>query len=72
MQEALQRFPHSVQPVHFSVSMTGRKSEKRESRPSVVPTGQTVLHQVRPPRQAITTTTMNVTTATMNTGRLLR
>ena len=50
--------------------MTGRKREKRDSRPRVVPTGQMVLHQVRPPRQARMTIIIKVTAATIRTGRL--
>ena len=70
MHEALQLRSQSPQPLHLSVSMTGLSHEKRERNPSTVPTGQMVLHQVRPPRQASTATTMKVAIATMSTGKL--
>ena len=70
MQEALHCRAQSPQALHFAVSITGRKSEKREKNPSTVPTGQTVLHQVRPLRQARTTSRMSVAAAISSVVRL--
>ena len=52
MQELLQLRSHLRQLVHFSVSMTGLRSEKRESNPNSVPTGQMLLHHQRPRKKA--------------------
>ena len=70
MHEALQLRAQSLQPLHFERSISGRKSEKRDRKPSPVPTGQTVLHHVRPLRHASHATTTNVTTATASVERL--
>jgi hypothetical protein len=43
MQEALQCFPQSPQFLHLSVSMTGARILRLEQKPSIVPTGHTVL-----------------------------
>ena len=59
-----------VHPLHLPVSITGLKRENLETRPSTEPTGQTELHQVRPPFQARMNISTKVTAATMNVGRL--
>ena len=70
MQAALHCREQSPQEVHFAVSITGRKSEKREKNPRTVPTGHTVLHQVRPLRQARMMSRMSVAAAMSSVGRL--
>jgi hypothetical protein len=59
-----------LQLIHFSVSITGFRSEKRDNAPKTVPTGQMVLQYVRPLRHARTATTMNVMAATANVPML--
>ena len=68
MQEALQRFSQVLQSLHFSVSITGRNIAQREKKLSSVPTGQMVLHQVRPFLQARKAITTSVTAAMMTVG----
>ncbi len=70
MHEALQLRAQRPQPLHFDVSITGRKSEWRESSPRSVPTGQTVLHHVRPLRQASHPTPAKVAAATAKVAAL--
>ena len=70
MQAALQLCSHCLQPLHTFASIIGRNIAKREKKLSVVPTGQTVLHQVRPFLQARKATTTKVIAATMKVGRL--
>jgi hypothetical protein len=45
---ALQTLSHILHPPQFVPSISGRTSAKRETHPSAVPTGQTVLHHTRP------------------------
>ncbi len=71
MQADLQLRAQRPQPLHFDVSITGLRSEKRDSRPSTVPTGHTVLHHVRPLRHASMPTTTSVATATPSVAQLL-
>ena len=61
MQEALQALPQRPQLMHLEVSMVWRKSEKRLTRLSVVPTGQMVLQYSRPHSQAQQKITTSVT-----------
>lgn len=70
MHDALQLRAQSLQPLHFDTSKRGRNSERRDNTPSSVPTGQTVLHHVRPLRQARKESPANVTTAMRNIPRL--
>ena len=71
MQEALHLRVQRLHSLHFSASITGLKSEKREKNPSTVPTGQMVLQYVLPLRHARITTAMSVTAAIMKVGMLL-
>ena len=52
MQAALQLRAQRPHPLHLLVSMTGFSHENRDTNPKMVPTGQMVLHQVRPLRHA--------------------
>ena len=63
MHDALQPREHSPQLLHLEVSMVGFSSEKRDSMPRIVPTGQMVLQYVLPPRHANIPITNNVTAA---------
>ena len=71
MHEDLHCFPHSPQSLHFEVSMTGLKMLLLENRPRMVPTGQMLLHHVRPPVHASSVIVMSVRTAAMSTGIVL-
>ena len=51
--------------------MSFNKSEYFAKNPKIVPTGQTVLHQVRPPRHAKTAISTKVTAATTKVVRHL-
>ncbi len=66
MQDALQLREQSLQSTHFDLSITIRKSEKREKKPSTVPTGHIVLQYVLPLRQASIANATSVTPATIN------
>ena len=70
MHDALQLRAQRLQPTHFSGSIAGRSSEKRARKPSTVPTGQTVLHHVRPLRQASTAMRAKVAAATAKVAAL--
>ena len=63
MQEALHLVAQSPHPLHFAVSIRILNNEKRLNNPNTVPTGQTVLHHVRPCFHAITKITARVITA---------
>ena len=63
MQEALHLVAQSPHPLHFAVSIRTLNNEKRLNNPNIVPTGQTVLHHVRPCFHAITKITARVITA---------
>ena len=52
MQDDLHFCAHMPQLLHLDASMRMRKREKRLKRPKIVPTGQIVLHHVRPERHA--------------------
>ena len=71
MQEALHSREHRPQRLHLFLSILMRSSEKRESTPSTVPTGQTVLHQVLPPRHESMKISTKASAAAMKVGRLL-
>ena len=70
MQALLQLRAHRPQPLQRLVSITGRYSGRRAIRPSSVPTGHTVLHQVRPPLHASSPMTTSMTSDTTSAGRL--
>ena len=64
IQEDLQRFPHSPQLRHFAVSITGAKRLNLDTSPSSEPTGQMLLHQIRPHFHESTASSAKVTAAT--------
>jgi hypothetical protein len=70
MHDALHLRAQSLQLIHFSVSITGFKSEKRDNKPRTVPTGHIVLQYVRPLRQAKMAMMIKVTTATAKVDML--
>lgn len=63
------RFSQAPHPMHFSSSIVMRNNEKRDRKPSTVPTGHTVLQYVRPPFQAKITTNTKLTAAIIKVGR---
>lgn len=71
MHAALQLRAQRPQPLHFVVSMTGLNKERLDKRPNTVPTGQTVLHHVRPLRHAIIPMTMKAEIDMPNVTALL-
>ena len=63
IQAALHLVAQSPQPLHLLVSIRILNSENRLKNPNTVPTGQIVLHHVRPCFQASTMMIPNVTIA---------
>ena len=70
IQADLHRFSQARHWVHLDVSIVGLNQAKRERKPKIVPTGQTVLHHVRPPRQAKKPTRPKVSRAMMKEDTL--
>ena len=71
MADALHFLAQSPQFLQAFSSITGRNMAYCDTNPSTVPTGQMVLHQVRPFFQARTPTVASVTMAVTGTIRLL-
>ena len=57
MHFALQLRSHLRQPLHKLLLILGANTENRDITPRSVPTGQIVLHHVRPAKKAVTPTT---------------
>ena len=72
MHEALQFTSQSLQFLHLSASITGRKMAKREKKLSVVPTGHMLLQYSLPVKNASKPTTRRVAAATASTAPALK
>ena len=71
MHAALHLVAQSPQLLHLSESMRTLNNENRLNKPKIVPTGQIVLHQVRPCFHAIIKIIVSMTTA-MKRDELLK